>query len=63
MGDARKLEVEITPDMIAAGVRVIKENYFKICDGEDPSEIVRTVLLEMMAKCQSLPHEGRGNET
>jgi hypothetical protein len=40
-------EIEITPEMIEAGIDRLSSHYFAFCDGESLDQIVRIVFLAM----------------
>jgi hypothetical protein len=43
-------EIEVTSEMIVAGVEVLRENYLTLDQGEKFPEIVRTLLERSLAK-------------
>ena len=40
-------EIEVTPEMIEAGVKVMSENYLALTDGDEFPEIAKTVYKAM----------------
>lgn len=45
--ESSEMEVQVTPEMIEAGVTQLEYRYFDLCDGNEYHEIVRTVFLAM----------------
>jgi hypothetical protein len=49
---APEAEIEVTPKMIEAGVRVLCENYLALCDSDEYQQIAETVFCRMVEASQ-----------